>query len=417
METINLAHKIEERLPPRALTAISRARALLAERGGKLFLSGGAVRDLLLDKPVWDVDLVCEGDAITLAGDLAAGEDAKISLHKPFLTANLKWADLSLDLTTARREKYARPGELPEVEPGSLKEDLFRRDFSINAMAVSLNTENNGQLIDVYGGLDDLRNKLVRVLHEKSFTDDATRLWRAVRYEQRLDFRLEAGTEALLKRHLAMLDTITGERIWYELERAFGEELPEKVLLRAGELGLLARLNPGLLAGSQLTEWFNSARRTSLPLKPGVSLYMALLTFNLDEDSLENIIQRLNVNRAITQTLNETQELKTRRQALSVEPLKPSAVYRLLRGFSEDAVRANLIASQSEEACRNIRLYLDKLRYVKTALNGDELIALGLNQGPSIKTMLGRLLDARLDAEVSSREEEMRLLRKIRLSS
>ena len=417
MENINLADKIEERLPPRALIAISRAQGLLEKRGGKLFLAGGAVRDLLLDKPVWDVDLVLEGDAMSLATDLADGEDVKITLHKPFLTANLRWHDLNLDLTTARREKYARPGALPTVAPGSLEDDLSRRDFSINAMAVSLNGEDNGRLIDHYGGLDDLHRKIVRILHEKSFKDDATRMWRAVRYEQRLDFKLEAGTETSLKRDLGMLDTITGERIWYELERVFGEELPEKVLMRAGQLGLLEYLAPGLLADGKMEGWFEAARRMSRPGNPGAQLYTALLTFNLDNRAMDNIVQRLKLNRATTQTLHGTQELKSRREALSVEPLKPSSIYRVLDGFSEVAVRANLIAGDSEKTCRNLRLYLDKLRYVKTSLNGDELIALGVKQGPSIKTVLGLLLDARLDSEVSSREDEIRLLRQISLSS
>ena len=417
MENINLAEKIEERLPPRAKGVISKARSLLEERGGKLFLAGGAVRDLLLDKPVWDVDLVLEGDAMALAADLADGEDAKITLHNPFLTANLKWPDLNLDLTTARREKYARPGELPTVEPGRLEDDLSRRDFSINAMAVSLNADDNGRLVDHCGGLDDLHRKAVRVLHEKSFTDDATRMWRAIRYEQRLDFKLETGTETLLKRDLNMLDTITGERIWYELERVFGEEFPEKVLTRAGQLGLLKYLTPGLHADGGMEGWFDGARRMALPRNPGTQLYIALLTFNLDNKAVDNIVQRLKLTRAITQTLHETQELKSRRWALSMEPLKPSAIYGLLKGFSEDAVRANLVAGDSEKAYRNIRLYLEKLRYVKTYLNGDELIAFGIKRGPSIKTVLGLLLDARLDSEIASREDEIRLLRQLSLSS
>jgi tRNA nucleotidyltransferase (CCA-adding enzyme) len=417
MENINLAHEIEERLPPRALGAISKARGWLAARGEKLFLAGGAVRDLLLEKPVSDVDLVLEGDAMALAAELARVEDVKITLHKPFLTANLAWPDLGLDLTTARREKYVRPGALPEVQPGSLEDDMLRRDFSINAMAVSLNTEDNGRLVDFCGGLDDLHNKLVRTLHEKSFIDDATRIWRAVRYEQRLDFRLESGTESLLKRDLAMLDTISGERIWYELECVFGEELPEKVFERAGELGLLSCLDPALNPEGRLAAWFDGARRMSLPLKPENILYLALLTFPLDDRAVDRIAQRLKVTRATAQTLHETHEIKSRQKGLSLEPLKPSAIYRLLHGFSEDAVRANLLASASEKACRNITLYLDKLRYVKTLLHGEELIAFGIKQGPSIKTILGQLLEARLDGEVSTREDEVRLLRQISLFS
>jgi tRNA nucleotidyltransferase (CCA-adding enzyme) len=417
MENINLARRIEERLPPRALGAISKARDLASVRGDKLFLAGGAVRDLLLEKPISDVDLVVEGDAMALAADLARGENAKITVHQPFLTANLSWPDLSLDLTTSRREKYARPGELPEVRPGSLKDDMFRRDFTINAMAVSLNPEDYGSLIDFYGGLNDLYHKLVRTLHEKSFTDDATRIWRAIRYEQRLDFRLENSTEVSLKHDLPMLNTITGERTRYELECVFGEELPEKVFARGGELGMLAYLDENLGADGRLAACFVEARRISLPLKPGNALYLALLTFKLDDRAVDRIAGRLKVTRAMMQTLRETHELKARQGALSVEPLKPSAIYSLLHGLSEDAITANLIASESEKVCRNIRLYLDKLSHVKTALRGEELMAFGIKQGPGIKTILGQLLDARLDGEVSSRDDEVRLLRQISLFS
>jgi tRNA nucleotidyltransferase (CCA-adding enzyme) len=411
MEDINLVREIEERLPARALSIIEKTGGLVRRRGDRLYLVGGAVRDLLLEKPVLDIDLVLEGDALTLANELAQVEDVKIILHKPFLTANLQWPDISLDLTTARRESYDRPGVLPLVQPGNLKDDLFRRDFSINAMAVSLNPEDYGRLIDFYGGLDDLHNKLVRTIHEKSFADDATRIWRAARYEQRLDFHIEAGTLSLLRRDLPMLKTISGDRIWYELECVFGEELPEKVFARAGELGVLAYLAPALRVDGWLASWFDEARRLSLPQRPPIGLYLALLTYNLDETEIERLIDYLKLDKLLSRTLRDSQKIKALHGELAEEPMQPSAIYLHLHGYSEEAIRANLIASESAGVRRNIQLYLDELRYVKTSLNGDDLIALGIKAGPSIKLLLGLLLDARLDGEVASREDEVRLLK------
>ncbi|MGA3094438.1 MAG: CCA tRNA nucleotidyltransferase, partial [Dehalococcoidales bacterium] len=411
MEDINLAREIKERLPARALTVIEKAGTLVCRRGERLYLVGGAVRDLLLEKPVLDIDLVLEGDAILLANELAQGEDVKITSHKPFLTAGLRWPDISLDLTTARRECYARPGALPAVEPGNLKEDLLRRDFSINAMAVSLNQEDYGRLIDFHGGLDDLHHKLIRTLHEKSFSDDATRIWRAVRYEQRLDFRIEAGTQILLQRDLSILKTISGDRIWYELECAFGEELPEKVFARAGELGLLAYLNPALSVDGWLPAWFDEARRISLPQKPPIGLHLALLTYRLNTEAIEQLIDYLKLDKTLSRTLRDSQRIKTDIEVLSEEIMQPSAIYQYLHGHSNEAIKTNLIASESAEVRRNTQLYLDELRYVKTSLNGDDLISLGIKQGPSIKLLLGLLLDARLDGEVTSREDEVRLLK------
>ncbi|RJO62403.1 MAG: CCA tRNA nucleotidyltransferase [Dehalococcoidia bacterium] len=411
MENINLGLKIKERLPARALPIIEKAVRLAGVRREKLFLVGGAARDMLLEKPVSDIDLVLEGNALTLANELAQGEDVKVTLHKPFLTASLQYPDLSLDLTTARRESYIRPGVLPDVQPGNLKDDLFRRDFSINAMAISLNSEDYGRLIDFYGGLGDLHNKLVRILHEKSFRDDATRIWRAVRYEQRLDFRIEEGTQALLRRDLPMLKTISGDRIWYELECVFGEELPEKVMARAGELEVLAYLDPALKVDGWLEAWFDEARRISLPQKPSATLYMALLTFNLDSEAIERLIEYLKLDKTISRTLRDSQKIKALHEELSEEPLQPSTIYLHLHGYSEEAIKTNLIASEPAEVRRNIQLYLDELRYVNTSLNGDDLIALGIKAGPSIKLLLGLLLDARLDGEVKTREDEERLIR------
>lgn len=411
MEDLNLAPEIEERLPARAFTVIEKARTLLRRRGERLYLVGGAVRDLLLEKPVFDIDLVLEGDAILLANELAQDEDIKTTSHKPFLTASLRWPDISLDLTTARRECYTRPGALPAVEPGNLKEDLLRRDFSINAMAVSLNQEDYGRLIDFYGGADDLHHKLIRILHEKSFSDDATRIWRAVRYEQRLDFRIEAGTQILLQRNLPILKTVSGDRIWYELECAFGEELPEKVFERGAELGLLAYLNPDLSGDGWLATWFDEARRTSLPQKPPIGLYLALLAYKLNIEAIEQLIDYLKLAKTLSRTLRDSQKIKTDIEVLSEEIMQPSAIYQYLHGHSDEAITTNIIASKSAEVRRNIQLYLDELRYIKTSLNGDDLLALGIKPGPSIKLLLGLLLDARLDGEIASREDEVRLLK------
>ena len=414
MKNIKLERQIKEHLPARALDTVNKAERIAASRGEKIYLVGGAVRDLLLQKPILDIDLVLEGDAISLASELSQGEDVKLTLHQPFMTANLHGPDLSLDLTTTRSESYSHPGALPTVHPDNLKDDLLRRDFSINAMAVSLNTEDYGRLIDFYGGLDDLRNKLIRTLHEKSFADDATRIWRAVRYEQRLDFHIETATQALLQRDLPMLKTVSGDRIWYELECVFGEELPEKIFARAAELGVLPYLHPQLSIDVRLAAWSVEARRLSLPQKPPIGIYFALLTYKLDIEAIERLIDYLKLDKALSRILGDCHKIKSLHEELSEESLQPSAIYLHLHGYAEEALKTNLIASESAEARRNIQLYLNELRYVKISLNGDDLIAMGIKQGPGIKLLLGLLLDARLDGEVTSRQDEVRLVNRFR---
>ena len=182
----NIVDILEERLPPDLVGCIRKAGETAAERGEQLYLVGGAVRDMLLGRGTLDIDLVVEGNAISLAETLAGQLGGKVTAHSRFGTATLKRDNKSIDFVTARSEVYQKPGALPQVQPGSITDDLARRDFSINAMAVALHPERSGELIDLYGGIEDLKNKSIRVLHEKSFTDDATRIWRAVRYEQRL---------------------------------------------------------------------------------------------------------------------------------------------------------------------------------------------------------------------------------------
>ena len=212
-EIINLSSQIIKQLPAELVRFMQVAGEVARRQGRSLYLVGGVVRDLLLERTNLDLDLVVEGDAISLASQLAASYQAEITTHPHFGTAKLKWDRWSVDLATARSETYPWPGALPRVKPGSLESDLWRRDFTVNAMAVQLDPGHYGELIDRYRGRYDLEHKLIRVLHGKSFTDDATRIWRGLRYEQRLNFQLDPTTLKLLKRDIPRLDTISGDRI------------------------------------------------------------------------------------------------------------------------------------------------------------------------------------------------------------
>ncbi len=405
-QVTNLADKIEKRLPGELVGFIKQAGKVAAGREEAIYLVGGAVRDLLLDKTNLDIDLAVEGDAIALAGELIKDKDGKITIHRQFSTAKISWHKWRIDIATARRESYSRPGALPTVKPGSLKDDLFRRDFTINAMAVAFNPQVYGHLIDPYSGQKDLRQGLIRVFHEKSFIDDSTRIWRGLRYEQRLDFQLEAATLSLLKRGIAMLDTISGDRIRYELECILQEELPEKVFRRAGELGVLKRLNPSLDDDGWLAKKYSDARQVSLPHKPPPDLYMALLTYHLADKEREQFISYLRLPKSITQTLRDSGSIRAKLKELTDAKTKPSSIYHLLYRYSPQAITTGIIAGDSPIACRNIKLYLDKLRFAKPLLSGNDLIEMGIPPGPQIKEILNKLLDAKLDGRAKTREDE-----------
>jgi tRNA nucleotidyltransferase (CCA-adding enzyme) len=406
----NLTDIINQRLSADLVDFMKSAGNMAADTGERLYLVGGLVRDLLLGEANLDVDLVVEGDAVTLAQRLSAGQVGKITIHHRFNTAKLQWQKWTIDLASARSESYPQPGALPSVKPGQLSEDLFRRDFTINAMAVALVPQSYGQLIDLYGGLNDLEHRLIRILHPNSFTDDASRIWRAVRYEQRLDFKIELETLKLLRRDLKMLDTISGDRMRYELDCTFKEQLPEKVIKRTGELGVLTELHPSLAGNGWLADKFSQVRRISFPDQRLADLYLVLLAYRLPDDSREQLVSYLRLPRALAQALRDAGTIRARLGELASTELKNSQIYHLLHGFPSEAVTANLLASDLPPVRRNAQHYLEELHNVKPVLAGHDLIDMGVTPGPGIKEVLNLILDARLDGMVKTRRDEERLV-------
>jgi tRNA nucleotidyltransferase (CCA-adding enzyme) len=412
-EAINLSENINKQLPGELVDFLRSAGGLVQGSGQKLYLVGGAVRDLLLNRSNFDLDLVLEGDAISLAQRLGGLGWGRIATHPSFGTAKLQWNEWNVDLASARSETYARPGALPSIQSGSIQEDLFRRDFTINAMAVQLNAGYFGRLFDLYGGNKDLERRLMRVLHEKSFIDDATRIWRGLRYEQRLGFHLEPATLRWLRRDMSYLDTVSGDRVRHELELVLKEERPERVLRRADELGVLPKLHPDLKGNGWLAEKFAQARRERLPDVSLTGLYLALFTYSLNSDQIEQFISYLRLRKLVTRTLRDTVDLKNKLGTLAEVKLSPSHIFSILHGYSSTAVIANSIASESTVARERIDLYLKKLHSVKPALTGEDLKNMGIVQGPDIKKTLNLLLDARLDGTVTNRQQEEELVRTV----
>ena len=453
-ETKNLSSRIKEYLPSELTGFLQAVGAIAAYQGHHLYLVGGVVRDLLLDRSNLDLDLVVEGDALALAQQAASVTQGKLTVYRRFGTARLRWGKWSIDFVRARSETYDRPGALPRVTPGSLSEDLFRRDFTINAMAINLNPGCYGEVIDIYGGRADLEKKYIRVLHEKSFTDDATRIWRALRYEQRLDFQMEVDTRRLLARNIPMLDTISSDRIRHELDLVLKEAQPEKVLLRAKELKVLSRLHPALKAGHTLPARFQRARELVSPESQLASelassesrlaselaslesrlaselassesrlaselassesrlasVYLALLTYPLTDNEVEDFISLLRVPGRSAKVMRDSQNLKTKLKLLATANLAPSRVYTALQGYAPVALLVSAIATDSTTVSRNIGLFYGWLRYVKPSLTGNCLIQMGVAPGPGVKDFLERLRAARLDGEVTTRQGEREMV-------
>jgi tRNA nucleotidyltransferase (CCA-adding enzyme) len=413
LDIVNLSRNIKKQLPTETIKLLKTTGQIAHKRQQRSYLVGGMVRDLLLERENLDLDIVVEGDAIKLAREITAEKQADITEHKRFGTAKIRWNGREIDFVTARAETYARPGALPTVRPGTIHDDLARRDFTINAMAVELSPRRFGELIDPHDGRHDIENSLIRVLHERSFIDDATRIWRAIRYEQRLDFHLELATQELLKQSTAWLRTISGDRIRHELDLVLREEQPEKTLFRADELGALTEIHAALKGDIWLMETFALAYEHALPDPPSPPLYLALLAYRLNAAQIEQLISYLRLPKTTAKILRDTIGIKTKIEELTMQGPPPSHIYRLLHGYSTTALTANLLATDDEATEEHIELYLNVLRYIRPSLKGEDIKKLGVKSGPKISEAIDMLQEAKLDGKVSTRREEEEMVRKM----
>ena len=418
-----IAQLIEDALPVPLQALIQKASQTAAQMDASLYVVGGFVRDLLLGTPTLDLDLVVEGNAIALAKRLQKKVGGRVKSHARFGTAKLILDKQAfpipyLDFVTARTEFYEHPTALPQVERSSIKQDLHRRDFTINTLAICLDPDRYGELLDFYGGEQDLKRGLIRVLHSLSFVEDPTRMLRAARLEQRLGFRLEERTEELIGNALDLLDRTTGERIRHELCLILEEATPEEALCRLDELGVLAQIHPRLRCNGWLTEKYPLLRQAlktkSWKLEDGERLvveilYLALLTYRLSAPDLESLVKRLKIASEEAALLRQVNRLLFSTSEL-VKERRPSAIYRLLKHYSGAAIFVLWLATDSASVRERLELHHRTLRFVEPKIDGEYLKAMGLKPSPLFGQILSALRDARLDGEVSSLEEEESLV-------
>lgn len=428
---------LRQTLPAPLLNLLERSRDVANNMGYSLYVVGGFVRDLLLGVPTLDLDLVVEGDAIAVAKELSRQLKGRVRSHGRFGTAKVILGGTagtslpsSLDFVTARTEFYQRPTALPEVERSSIKQDLYRRDFTINTMAICLDRDRYGELLDFYGGEKDLHERCIRVLHNLSFVDDPTRILRAVRLEQRLGFAIDTRTAELVYDALGLLTRVTGERLRHELELILDEQAPEAALKRLAELGVLRRLEPGLRYDAWLADKLRRAREVTEQeivvsdngLEPHDTprvaverkqLFLALLTYPLSKAQLERFLARLHFSLEVASYLRQVRELHALTHRLDRPYVKPSRIYRLLEHYSPTALMAFSIALDASAARDHVLLYLQRLRWVRTHIDGQFFKSLGIPPGPLYGQILAKVLDARLDGALNTMSEEETLVRRL----
>jgi tRNA nucleotidyltransferase (CCA-adding enzyme) len=420
----NLAERLEETLPVERQKLVRLVADEAVARQMAVYLVGGFVRDLLFKRPSTDFDVVVEGDAIALARSLAKAHGGKVTSHTRFGTAKWFLADSTLgrsnmptflDLISARSEFYERPTALPTVERGSIKLDLHRRDFTINTLAVRLDGRHYGELYDYWGGLNDLENGLVRVLHSLSFVDDPTRMLRAVRFEQRFDFQIEARTLQLMGEARSLLERLSGERVRHELDLILDEPRAVDMLKRLSELDLLSCIHPALSWEEKLAERLQTALEATIPERfapipdvGGIPRRRALgyLTWLLPLalDDLRSVGKRLRFPAALVKVL--TAAGKLRADLSDFKQAEPSRWVARLEDAPLISVYAAYLSVEEKWAQGALAQYLSTWRHIEPSIDGHDLKARGLPPGPHYREVLERLRAAWLDGKIETQAQE-----------
>lgn len=403
------------------------------EQGHSLYLVGGVVRDLLLGRGSADLDFVIECDAVGFARGLQMRYGGQVQAHKPFGTVKWSLAAESadrivlpsadrprhIDFARARSESYAQPAALPITKPGAIKDDLQRRDFSVNALALRLSPKAQyGQLLDAGGGLDDLRNRQIRVLHERSFVDDPTRILRALRLAARLNFALDAQTSDWLRAALPMLGRVSGARLRNEIELILAEESAGKILLRLQDLGALNEIQPGIRLPMRLAEDLLRAIKSQpawwADTHDESTLRWCLLLGCQEEDVARSIARRLDLKRRQSDSVSATCRIMAMAGELADPDRRPSEIVPRLEKLPDAALRAAwLLLDDTPAAQERLRLTVRRWRLIRPCTTGHDLRALGLPPGPRYQQILERLRGAWIDGDVRSCAAEKALLRQL----
>ena len=385
-------------------------------RGIPAYVVGGIVRDIILNRKNYDMDFVIRGDAISLARALAKSLNARFTAHGSFGTVSLTLPSGNrIDLAITRKETYSHSGALPEVSPGTLDEDILRRDFTINAMAIAVNRRRFGQLIDVCGGLKDLSLKKLRILHARSFMDDPTRITRAVRFEQRLGFQIARHTLILLKECVRKKTTqnVKPQRHFNELKKILCETDPVKPLTRLHRLGWVPLLPTGTkvsFAGlKQLQTSVRKLRRDPWYNKFDqwwVINFMGLIA-RCSEREVNDILSSVHFTKHERQCFQQSRQIRQLGQKLTVKNLSASRIYQMLKSFTKEAI-VYLRASASQRIIsRRIDRFLQKDMEVRLRINGDDLKRMGMAPGHQIGKVLERVLCLKIDNKIRTRKEEL----------
>lgn len=393
---------IQKLLDLKDLRFLKNIGALAYKSGIDLFLVGGCVRDAFLKTPIKDFDIVANAPLDQIIGIFTNSSAAEMISRSQFETAKLRYqGGQFFDLAVTREEIYEQPGSLPTITRSSIEEDLWRRDFSINAIGINLNPISFGQVIDPTGGRKDLISRTIRVLHRDSFKDDSTRILRGIRYATRLKFKFERTTFNLLQEGRQYFKSISGSRLHNEIEKISNEENVVNCLKRAHKLGVLRSIDPAF-GHPDILKSICALRKVPIT----VTQILAMLTYECSDRETTALIRRLNLASSEQKAIVDSNKLRVLENTLAEKPLSPSLIYKALNNMSVESLLASCFLAKIRLVRQRIRRFLMVWRHVKPLLNGTEIMQLGVPSGPMVGEILSALLLKLIDRQIISKKAQ-----------
>lgn len=422
--TRNVANFLEERQSRWINQTLVHIGEIADSLGFEAYVVGGIVRDLFLYRDNEDIDIVIEGDGIAFAKTFAKKFKTRIHTHKKFGTAVIIFDNgYKIDVASARMEYYRSPAALPDVEMSSIKLDLFRRDFTINTLAIHLNPDKFGLLIDFFSAQKDLKDKAIRVLHNLSFVEDPTRAFRAIRFEQRFGFTIGKLTANLIDNAVKMdfFKRLSGRRVFSEIRLILEEENPIPAILRMHDFDLLKVIHPSIELNQETVQLLNSIRSViawhDLLFIEGIymcwAVYFMALIHSCNLKTSNEICQHMSLAPRYRKILcqNRFEALACLDRLESGLPGTASALYHELIVFRTELILYMMAITRKKPVKKAISAFFTQLRDTRLTIGGDDLLKLGLKPGPIFRQVLDNVLTAKLNGVVKTPQDELRYAR------
>jgi tRNA nucleotidyltransferase (CCA-adding enzyme) len=424
--TRNIVRFMKERLSADLITNLQQIGEVADKIGCGAYVVGGFVRDLFLYRSDEDIDIVIEGDGIAFAKKYAKIVGARIHAHEKFGTAVIIFPDgFKIDVASARMEYYKFPAALPVVEMSSIKLDLYRRDFTINTLAIQLNSSKFGTLIDFFSARKDVKEKIIRVLHNLSFVEDPTRVFRAIRFEQRFEFTIGKLTMSLIANAISMdfFRELSGKRVFAELRLILQEENPVATIRRLNDFDLLKVIHPSIKFDKNLMARLNSVKKVLswhdlLFLEESYKkwiVYFLVLIRSCKSHISKEICRRFELKPEDEKILC-AERFEADKCIFWLEQnlaVSDSAIYRKLNGFKIESILFMMAVAKKKAVKKSISHFFTDLRRTQLSLKGRDLKKMGLKPGPVYRQVMEAVLDAKLDGTLKSKKDEIEFARRL----